>query len=53
MQLNKGTIASIKNWEIGETALGEAEEFPIPERLGILRQFQTVLTHFPKAMEVV
>ena len=38
---------------IGKTALVEAEEdeeFPIPERLGILRSFQTVLTLFPKQL---
>ena len=27
----------------------ELEEFPIPERLGILKSFQTVLTYFSQA----
>ena len=27
----------------------EDEEFPIPERLGILKSFQTVLTYFSQA----
>ena len=37
---------------IDKTALVETEEneeFPIPERLGILRSFQTVLTYFSQA----
>ena len=48
----KGTIAPIEDWELEKTALVEVEEvdeFSIPEMLGILRSFQTVLTHFSQS----